>query len=61
MLNLLVYRDIPPEAIFLSTFTEKAALQLKEGLRTLLALVTKVDPIVWTKNGPSLATLCQAS
>lgn len=41
VLNLLVYRDIRPEAIFLSTFTEKAALQLKEGLRTLLALVTE--------------------
>ena len=41
VLNLLVYRDIPPEAISLSTFTEKAALQLKEGLRTLLALVTE--------------------
>lgn len=39
-LNLLVYHDIKPEEIFLSTFTEKAALQLKEGLRSLLGIVS---------------------
>lgn len=39
-LNLLVFHDVKPEDIFLSTFTEKAALQLKDGLRTLLGLVT---------------------
>lgn len=39
-LNLLVFHGIKPEEIFLSTFTEKAALQLKDGLRTLLGLVT---------------------
>lgn len=39
-LNLLVYHDVKPEEIFLSTFTDKAALQLKDGLRTLLGLVT---------------------
>ena len=38
--NLLLTHKIKPEEIFLSTFTEKAALQLKDGLRTLLALVT---------------------
>jgi len=36
-LNLIVFHDIPPEEIYLSTFTEKAAHQLKEGLRSLLA------------------------
>lgn len=41
-LNLIVFHDIKPEEIFLSTFTEKAALQLKEGLRTLLGLVTNL-------------------
>src|SRR5258708_39594350 len=30
-----------PEELFLSTFTEKAARQLKEGLRGLLAYVTE--------------------
>ena len=39
-LNLIVFHEIQPEEIFLSTFTEKAALQLKEGLRSLLAIVT---------------------
>ncbi len=39
-LNLIVFNDVKPEEIFLSTFTEKAALQLKEGLRNLLGLVT---------------------
>ncbi len=40
-LNLLVYHDVKPQEIFLSTFTEKAAGQLEEGLRGLLALVTQ--------------------
>ena len=31
--NLIVFHDVPPDAIYLSTFTEKAARQLKEGLR----------------------------
>lgn len=39
-LNLIVFHNVKPEEIFLSTFTEKAALQLKEGLRSLLGLVT---------------------
>jgi len=39
--NLLVYHQVKPEEIFLSTFTEKAARQLKEGLRGLLAYVTE--------------------
>jgi DNA helicase-2/ATP-dependent DNA helicase PcrA len=39
-LNLIVFHDVPPEEIFLSTFTEKAAFQLREGIRALLALVT---------------------
>ena len=39
-LNLIVYHNIDPEEIFLATFTEKAAAQLKEGLLSYLALVT---------------------
>ena len=38
--NLLVFHGVQPEQIYLSTFTEKAAHQLKEGLRTLLGMVT---------------------
>src|SRR5439155_6695710 len=32
-LHLIVHHDVKPEEIFLSTFTEKASLQLREGLR----------------------------
>lgn len=39
-LNLLVFHGVKPEEIFLGTFTEKAAFQLKQGLRSLLGLVT---------------------
>ncbi len=36
----MVFHGVNPEDIFLSTFTDKAALQLKDGLRALLGLVT---------------------
>jgi len=39
--HLLVHHHVKPQDIFLSTFTEKAARQLEEGLRGLLALVTE--------------------
>jgi len=39
-LNLLVFHGVEPHEIFLSTFTEKAAHQLREGLETLLGRVT---------------------
>jgi len=38
--NLIVFHGIEPDEIFLSTFTEKAAFQLKQGLQSLLGLVT---------------------
>jgi superfamily I DNA/RNA helicase len=41
-LNLIVFHNVKPEDIFLSTFTEKASLQLKDGLRTLLGIVSNV-------------------
>lgn len=39
-LNLIVFHQVKPAEIFLSTFTEKAAFQLQEGLRGLLGIVT---------------------
>src|SRR4030065_874428 len=39
-LNLIVFHGVSPDEIYLSTFTEKAAHQLKEGIRTLLSSVT---------------------
>jgi ATP-dependent DNA helicase UvrD/PcrA len=39
-LNLIVFHNVSPDEIYLSTFTEKAAHQLKEGIRTLLSIIT---------------------
>ncbi len=39
-LNLIVFQGVDPSEIFLSTFTEKAAKQLQDGLRSLLGIVT---------------------
>ncbi len=40
--NAIVFRNVSPERIFLSTFTEKAAKQLKDGLQTILGTVTNI-------------------
>jgi DNA helicase-2/ATP-dependent DNA helicase PcrA len=56
-LNLLVYQDVKPEEIFLSTFTEKAALQLKDGLRSLLASVTNATGRPFDISGMALGTV----
>lgn len=39
-LNLIVFQGVAPDEIYLSTFTEKAARQLREGLRAYLSVVT---------------------
>lgn len=39
--NLITTHGVQPDEIFLSTFTEKAALQLRNGLRTLLSAVSE--------------------
>jgi DNA helicase-2/ATP-dependent DNA helicase PcrA len=39
-LNLIVYHAVPPEDIFLGTFTEKAALQLRQSLTAYLSDTT---------------------
>ncbi len=36
--NLILFHDADPNKVFLSTFTEKAAFQLQQGLRTLLGI-----------------------
>ena len=38
--NLIVFENVSPDEIFLATFTEKAALQLKEGLQGLLSIAS---------------------
>jgi len=41
--NLIVFHGVKPEEIYLSTFTEKAAHQLQEGLRGLLGYATNIN------------------
>ncbi len=41
--NLIVFHRVKPEEIYLSTFTEKAAHQLQEGLRALLSYATSIN------------------
>jgi DNA helicase-2/ATP-dependent DNA helicase PcrA len=40
--NLIAFQQVRPREIFLSTFTEKAATQLREGLRTLLGAASNL-------------------
>jgi len=61
--NLIVYNNVQPSEIFLSTFTEKASLQLKEGLKSLLALVSNDNGKVYDLSEMSLGTvhsICQS-
>ena len=57
-LGMIVDQGVKPEAIFLSTFTEKAALQLKEGLRAYLGTAstrTGTPYLDANQNGPICA------
>lgn len=61
-LNLIVFHNVDPKDIFLATFTEKAAHQLKEGLRSLLGLVTNQTGQPYDISGMSIGTvhsICQ--
>lgn len=51
-LNLIVFHNVKPNEIFLATFTEKAALQLKQGLQCLLTIATS-----FTKQNYDLAEM----
>ena len=42
VMNLIVFKKIDPSEVFLATFTEKAAKQLKDGLEDLLGMVTNI-------------------
>ena len=60
--NLIVFKKIEPKDIFLATFTEKAAHQLKEGLRSLLGAVTNHTGQAYDISGMSIGTvhsICQ--
>ncbi len=60
--NLIVFHNVDPSKIFLATFTEKAAHQLKEGLRSLLGLITNETGQPYDISGMSIGTvhsICQ--
>lgn len=60
--NLIASQGVDPEAIFLATFTEKAARQLREGMRTLLGAVTNVTGLSYDVERMYIGTvhsLCQ--
>lgn len=44
-LNLIVFHNVNPDEIYLSTFTKKAAFQLQEGIRSLLSIVTNLTDV----------------
>ncbi|OLC92130.1 MAG: hypothetical protein AUH86_19610 [Acidobacteria bacterium 13_1_40CM_4_58_4] len=48
--NLIVFHGVLPEEIFLATFTEKAALKLREGLRGLFDI--REVPRSWNPTQP---------
>jgi DNA helicase-2/ATP-dependent DNA helicase PcrA len=54
---LIVWKGIHPSRIFLATFTEKAAHQLKEGLRSLLGSITNETGEAYDISGMSIGTL----
>lgn len=61
-LNLIVFHGVDPEEIYLSTFTEKAARQLKEGMQALLGIVTNRTGKAYDISGMYVGTvhsLCQ--
>lgn len=60
--NLIVFHNVHPKNIFLATFTEKAAHQLKEGLRSLLGLITNETGRPFDISGMAIGTvhsICQ--
>jgi len=60
--NLMAVHGIAPEELFLSTFTEKAARQLRDGIRSLMASVGKKTGQPFDPSGLYVGTvhsLCQ--
>jgi DNA helicase-2/ATP-dependent DNA helicase PcrA len=60
--NLIAFQNVRPQDIFLATFTEKAALQLKEGLRSLLDIASEITGVPYDTSRVYVGTahsLCQ--
>lgn len=61
-LNLIVFHGVQPDKIYLSTFTEKAALQLRQGLQALLGMATEHTGVMYDVSQMYVGTvhsLCQ--
>jgi len=56
-LNLIVFHNVKPEEIFLGTFTEKTAKQLKDGLHELLGIVTNITNVSYDLASMSIGTI----
>jgi len=56
-LNLIVFHKVDPSEIYLSTFTEKAARQLIDGLRSLLGMVTNLNDHPYDISRMSVGTI----
>lgn len=57
VVNLIVYHNVEPSEIFLSTFTEKAASQLKEGLESYLSLISSENAKIYDLSEMYIGTL----
>ncbi|WP_440993961.1 UvrD-helicase domain-containing protein [Cysteiniphilum litorale] len=57
VVNLMVFHNVEPKDIFLATFTEKAAKQLKDGLEDLLGMVTNLSGKPYDISQMSLGTV----
>jgi len=55
--NLIVIKGVAPQQIFLGTFTEKGAHQLRERLRGLLAMVTEVTGAPYDISNMAIGTI----
>lgn len=61
-IHLIACQNVAPEAIFLATFTDKAARQLREGVRALLGAVTNLTGLPYDVERMYVGTvhsLCQ--
>ena len=57
VVNLIVFHGVAPESIFLSTFTEKAAKQLQDGLVSLLGLASEQTGKPYDLSGMYIGTV----
>jgi DNA helicase-2/ATP-dependent DNA helicase PcrA len=56
-LNLILFHQVKPDQIFLATFTEKAALQLRDELRGLLGLAAANSSASFNISGMYVGTV----